>query len=167
MSRRTDFTIEQWLTLLDAGPAIARAVASAAGSRGASERELETFVEMVQDAATAESGDTLLGDLVVDLQQRLASGAVPTPAEPYAEGIEIARRAGALLSVVADPRHAEAIRDFLMRVAHRVAATAREGGLLGVGGEQVSGPEVDVISEIADALGADPSAGASWESEGA
>jgi hypothetical protein len=156
MTRRTDFTTDQWLTLLDAGPAIARAVANVAGSPGQTEDELEAFVDIVQDAASSETGDTLLGDLVTELSQRLATGSVPPPgSDVFYEGIETARRAGAILSVVAEPVHAEAIRDWLMRVAHQVAASAREGGILGLGGEDVSRPEVDAISEIAYALGAE------------
>lgn len=167
MTRRADFTDEQWTSLLEAGPAIARTVATAAGSGRQTERELEAFVDMVQDAASAAAGDTLLTDLVVELQQRIASGAIAPPNEPYFDGIEAARRAGAILSVVADPTHGEAIRDWLLQVARRVAESAREGGLLGVGGEDVSRPEETAISEIAYALGADPTAGTAWEAEGA
>lgn len=167
MTGRTDFTTEQWLTLLDAGPAIARAVASAAGSRGQTEHELDAFVDIVQDAASSESGDALLGELITELSQRLASGSVPpASADPYYEGIETARRAGAILSVVAEPAQAEAIRNWLMRVADQVARSAREGGLLGLGGDDVSRPEQDAISEIAYALGAEPTSGSSAAPEG-
>jgi hypothetical protein len=38
-------------------------------------------------------------------------------------------------------------------VAEKVAGAAKEGGLFGLGGEQVSGGEVAAINEIGEALG--------------
>jgi hypothetical protein len=40
-----------------------------------------------------------------------------------------------------------------MRVANAVASASREGGILGLGSEEVSRPERDTIESIADALG--------------
>lgn len=170
MTRRGDFTSDQWATLLDAIPQAARAVAAAAGSRRQSEDELHEFIDLVEDSAGEEAGDLLLGDLVLDLHGRLASGGAPAPADAstaYTAALETTRRAGAILSVVAEPVQAEAVRDWFVHALLRVAAAAREGGVLGVGGTAISPGEQVVVSELADAFGADPTSGTSAESEGA
>jgi hypothetical protein len=170
MTRRTDFTSDQWATLLEAVPMAARAVASAAGHTRQTEDELHEFVDLVEDSAAEEAGDLLLGDLVLDLHGMLASGGVPGPGDPemaYINALETTRRAGAVLGVVADPIQAESVRDWFVRAMLRVAAAAREGGVLGIGATAISPGEQVVISELAEAFGADPTSGHAMESEGA
>jgi hypothetical protein len=170
MTRRSDFTSDQWATLLDAIPQAARAVASAAGSARQTEDELHEFIDLVEDSAAEEAGDLLLGDLVLDLHGMLAAGGLAAPADPstaYIGALETTRRAGAILSVVAEPVQAEAVRDWFAGAMLRVAAAAREGGVLGVGGTAISPGEQVVMSELAEAFGADPTSGTAAESEGA
>jgi hypothetical protein len=144
----------QWQQLLAAPPAIARAVSAVAGSAGATEVELEAFIGLVDRTAHEESGDPLLADLAARLYGALSSGAVADPSDdPVAEGINAARQAGAILAVLPDESAARGVRLWLLRVANTVAAAAREGGLLGIGGEDVSQPERDTVNAIADALG--------------
>jgi hypothetical protein len=144
----------QWQQLLDAAPAIARAVAATAGSAGRTEVELDAFIGLVDRTAAEESGDSLLGDLVGRLHTNLSAGAVPAASDDVVvEGIHAARQAGALLAVLPDEADARAVRLWLMRVANAVASASREGGILGLGAEDVSRPERDTIESIADALG--------------
>ncbi|HSH22208.1 MAG TPA: hypothetical protein VK992_06320 [Candidatus Caenarcaniphilales bacterium] len=144
----------QWQQLLAAPPAIARAVSAAAGPLKGTELELEAFVGLVDRTAHEDSSDGLLGDLAARLHASLSSGAVAAPGDDVvAEGIHAARQAGALLAVLPDEAAARAVRLWLMRVANTVAAASREGGLLGIGGEDVSRPERDTLNAIADALG--------------
>ena len=163
MTRRTDFTLDQWATLLDAVPTAVRAVAGAAGSSRQTEQELHEFVDLLQDAANEAIGDGLVGDLVADLRGRLASGGGREPVAPetaYVNALELARKAGAILAVVADPAQAKSVRDWFVGVLLRVGAAAREGGVLGIGGEAISPGEEVVIVELAEAFGADaPPAG--------
>lgn len=162
MTRRTDFTSEQWATLLSAVPLAAQAVAAAAGSSRGSEDELHEFVDLVEDATGEPSGDQLLADLVADLHGQLASGGSPQPGDAetaYTDTLEVCRRAGAYLAVVADPVQADAVRAWTSRALWRVAVAAKEGGLLGIGAEAVSPAEDVVISELAEAFGADPAIG--------
>jgi hypothetical protein len=153
MSERRAFTSEQWQALVDAPPAIARAVASVAGSAGQTETELGAFLELV-DQAAADAPGGLLGALVGDVHGRLAGGLPPEPRpDPFMDGLEAARRAGAILSVQADPADAARVRAWLLSVAQVVASAAREGSVLGIGGEQVSHREEQTIAAIRDALG--------------
>ncbi len=154
MTDRQAFTQEQWLALVEAAPAIARAVASTAGSAGQSETELGAFIQLVEQAA-ADAPTGLLGAVVGDTYGRLAGG-LPAPdgSDLYMAGIEAARRAGAILDVQADPSEAARVRAWYLSVAQKVAEASREGGVLGIGGEKVSNFEREAIKAIADALGA-------------
>lgn len=165
MTRRADFTSDQWATLLDAFPRAAAAVAVSSGSSAQTVEELGAFVAIVGETVADDAGDLLLGDLVEDLQGRLASGGgVPIdPATAYMDGIAAAREGGAVLAVVADPVQADLVCSWFIRVLYRVAEAAREGGLLGLGGAQVSDRERTAISELAEAFGADPTEGHAHE----
>ena len=155
MTERRAYTSEQWRALVDAAPAIARAVASVAGSQGQVETELGAFIALV-DQAAADAPGGLLGLVVGDVHGRLAGGVEPEPAgDAFMDGLEAARRAGAILAVQADPPEAARVRAWLLSVAQVVAAAAREGGVLGIGGEQVSYREEQTIAAIRDALGVD------------
>jgi ParB-like chromosome segregation protein Spo0J len=155
MSERDAFTPEQWQALVEAPPAIARAVASVAGSPGQTETELGAFLELVDRAAADDAGG-LLGAIVGDVHGRLAGGLPPEPLEnAFMDGVEAARRAGAILSVQADPSEAARVRAWMLSVAQVVASAAREGGVLGIGGEHVSEREEQTIAAIRDALGVD------------
>jgi hypothetical protein len=68
-------------------------------------------------------------------------------------GIEAARIAGAILSTEADPADAERVGLWLLSVAQVVAEATPEGGLIGIGGDQVSQHEREAIAVIRDALG--------------
>jgi hypothetical protein len=153
MTERDTFTADQWRSLIDAAPAIARAVAVTVGSISQTVSELRAFVELVDRTASDDPGG-LLGAIVSDLHGRLAGG-MPTepPVDHFMNGIEAARIAGAILSVKADPVDAERVRAWFLSVAQVVAEAAREGGILGIGGEQVSQHEKEAIAAIRDALG--------------
>lgn len=144
----------QWQQLLEAPPAIARAVAAVAGSGARSEMELDAFVGLLDRTAHEEAADSLLGQLASRLHASMSAGTIAAPGEDVVvEGVHSARQAGAILAVLPDEAEARAVRLWMMRVANTVAAAAREGGLLGIGAEDVSTSERDTINAIADALG--------------
>jgi hypothetical protein len=151
---REPFTDDQWQQLQEAGPAIARAVAAAAGSAGQTEAELESFLRLVDRTQTDSTDPELLGQLISEVHTLIAAGSLAAPTEDaIADGIHAARRAGAVLAVVADEQDARAVRLWLLDVARTVAQAAREGGILGLRSEDVSGPERETIAAISDALG--------------
>ena len=99
---------------------------------------------------------------MADVHGLLASGGVPADADPetaYTDALETTRKAGAILAVVADPVQADSVRTWFSRAMWRVAAAAKEGGVLGIGAEAISPGEEVVISELTDAFGADPTVG--------
>ena len=156
MSTKADISSANWAALVDAAPAIARAVASSAGGSSQSVAELDAFVQFVSDAAVASDGQGLLDQLVADVSGRLAAGVPPVGGDAYMDGLELARKAGAIVAVELEPDEATAVRAWYLAAAARVAKSVREGGVLGIGSTDVSTWERETIQSIADALGADP-----------
>ena len=154
MSNKESFSADHWSTLVEAGPAIARAVSFSAGSKGQSEGEMAAYAAFVA-TATGQGGASLVGTLAAEVNGWLAS---PPPMEgsddPFTDGLEVARKAGAILAVASDPADAEALIAWYLAGADAVAQAAREGGILGLGGEQLSAWEIQTIGSIRDALGA-------------
>ena len=153
MSTKADLSATNWAALVEAAPAIARAVSASSPSAAHSETELGAFVEFVSDAAAGAGTDDILGQLVSDVSARLAVGVEPVRGDAYADGLEQARRAGAIVAVELEPAEADAIRAWYLAAAQAVAAAAREGGVLGIGATDVSTWERQTIQSIADALG--------------
>lgn len=153
MARET-FTEQQWQQLVEAAPAVARAVSAAAGSRGKTELELEAFLRLLEETRNDTDGHGLLGELTADIHSRLSTGTLGLQVDDVvADGIHAARQAGALLGIEDDEHDARAVRYWLMEVARTVASASREGGILGIGGRDVSAPEQETMAAIADALG--------------
>jgi hypothetical protein len=149
------YTEQQWLELTDAAPAIARAVASVSGSAGQSEVELDAFLTLLHETGDAQSdaGSNLLGRLVSDVKGRLAGGISMPETDAMTDGQQAARKAGALLEIYPDAAQAREVRLWLLDVARRVAQSARDGGVFGIGGQEISSAESDTLLSIGDALG--------------
>jgi hypothetical protein len=60
--------------------------------------------------------------------------------------------AARLVEQKATPEEAEQYRQFILRVADVVAHAAKEGGVLGIGGKEVSEQEQAVLDELAAKL---------------
>jgi hypothetical protein len=155
MTTKADISPGNWAALVSAGPAIARAVSASAGSTGSSETELGAYIQFVSDASIEASDESILGRLVADVANLLAVGVDAVSGDAYTEGIEQARRAGAILAVELEPGEATAIRGWYLASASRVAQAAREGGILGIGASDMSTWERETIASIADALGSE------------
>lgn len=150
-----EFNDHQWQRLVDAGPQIALAVAASGGSPRQSVAELDAFLRMVDEAADDSDGGGVLARLAVDTRGKLAAGMLRgSQDDALPDGIHAAREAGAILAVHADQQEARVLRQWLLSVAHIVAGAARDGGVLGIGGRDVSDVEKDTMDAIADGLGA-------------
>lgn len=150
-----DFSDHQWQRLAEAGPQIALAVAASSGSPKQSVTELDAFLRLVDETADESEAAGLLGPLAAATRDKVASGMLTGNTEDaIPDGIQAAREAGAILAVQADEQEARALRQWLLEVAHTVASAARDGGVLGIGGQDVSKVEQETMAEIADGLGA-------------
>ena len=59
----------------------------------------------------------------------------------------------ATLARHAEPADVDAYKQFILDLAHRVASAKKEGGVLGIGGKEVSEAEQAALDEISTALG--------------
>jgi hypothetical protein len=164
VTTKADLTPANWAALVDAAPAIARAVAASAGGESQSVAELDAFVQFVSESADESGRDSVVDQLVTDVRGRLASGVEAVSGDAFTDGLELARRAGAILAVELEPAEATAVRAWYVGAARRVAGAAREGGVLGIGGSDLSSWERETLKAVSDALGAelprdDPGAG--------
>ncbi len=155
MTTKADLTPGNWAALVDAAPAIARAVAASAGGESQSVAELDAFVQFVSEAADETGRDSVVDQLVGDVRGRLATGVEPASGDAITDGLELARRAGAIIAVELEPAEATAVRAWYVAAARRVASAAREGGVLGIGSTELSSWERDTLKAVSDALGAE------------
>ena len=149
------YTEQQWQELTDAAPAIARGVAWISGPPSESEAELDAFVKFVEDSYVhlPQGNESLLSRLVNAVHGKLEGGVGGPTGDAMIDGLQAARKASALLELYPDVAQAREAREWLLDVGRRVADAKREGGLFGIGGEQVSSPETDTLMYLADALG--------------
>lgn len=69
-----------------------------------------------------------------------------------AEVLAACRQAVQVLAARADPADSAAYRQWVQSVAARVCGASRSGGLLGIGGDQVSPAELQFLDDLAVAL---------------
>src|SRR5262245_9128637 len=151
MTAKSDFTPEQWQTVLAGPPAAGLMIAAA--QRGGSFRESFSIARAYTDARKQHGASQLLDDIVSEK---------PKIERPHARSAEELQQ-GALaqlresLSAVeqhADAAEVTAYKQFVVGLAADVARAHREG-FLGFSGERVSDAEREAVSQVASALGVD------------
>ena len=159
MSARDKFTPDEWNNLLRVPMLAAYAVAGAAPSKQEDfVREMAAVAEGVAEGERQSPSDSLLGAVIADIVANAEDGrAGPTervaPGEVRGRALEACRAAAAALAAKAEAGEAHEYKRWVLVGAERVASAAKEGGLFGLGGEQVSGGEVAAINEIGEAIG--------------
>ena len=159
MSVKDKFTREEWKSLLKAPMLAAYAVAGAAPSKQDDFiREMAAVADGVVEGEQRAAKDSLLGAIIADIVANAEDGrAGPTervsPGEVRVRALEVCRAAAAALATKVSAGEADEYKRWVLGVAERVAAAAKEGGLFGLGGEQISGGEVAAINEIGEAIG--------------
>ena len=144
MTAKTDFTEEEWKTVLEAPPSAGLIVI--ASDRGGSIRETFSMAKAYTEARK-EHGESELLDEIVSTKPKVDRGGAHSPEEMKATALQHLRDAVAVLERKALPEEVEDYRRFVLTVADRVANAHREGG------HQVSDAERAVLEEIAAALG--------------
>lgn len=158
MSVKDRFTSEQWNNLLKAPMLAAYAVAGAAPSRQEDfVREMAGVAEAVVEVEHGLAKDSLLGEVIAEIvanaeDDRRGPTEKLSLDEARARAIETCREVAAILETKVSPAEAYQYKRWVLVVAEKVAEAAKEGGLFGFGGEQVSGSEVAAINEIGEAI---------------
>lgn len=160
MSNTDDFSPREWALLADAPLAAATAVALA--TPGGGEEEAETILSGWREVGAMFPDSPLVQRLVRDFDPSQggdepdSSPAYEDPDEAVAALIDHALNrcaaAARLLGERADPLDLDDYRKFVLNLAYRVARSAGEGRLFGLGAATVSAEEREVLDAIAQAL---------------
>jgi hypothetical protein len=164
MADKTTFTKDEWTLLLES-PLVAGVAVSAADPNGLWGLLKESFasgsalVHAKTDAGInplikAVAADFISGDgksaVREGVREKFGGGQA---AGVKTKSIDSLRQVSALLAAKA-PGDAAAFKDWLRQISQRTAEAATEGGgLLGIGGIQVSDAEKATLAEISTALG--------------
>lgn len=159
MSVKDNFTTEEWKTLLQAPMLVSYAIAGADPSgQDGFVQEMSAVADAITEGGQRATKDSLLSAVVADIlanaddeqrgqTEKLAVG------EVKARALENCRAVAALLQTKASAEEASEYKRWIIGVAYKVASAAKEGGVFGFGGTQISGSEVNIINEIGEAIG--------------
>jgi hypothetical protein len=152
MTTKSEFNAEEWERVAQA-PALAGLMVAMA-ERGGTIRESLALGKAYAAARRDGGGSELLEQIVATAPQL-----DPTSMGP-AEGLreQLTQRIRDAVGIVeekATPEEADEYRQFVLRLADVVAHAHKEGGVLGIGGKEVSERERAVLDELAGLLATD------------
>jgi hypothetical protein len=148
MTTKAEFNAEEWERIAQA-PALG-ALSIILADRGGSIRESVALAKAYAEARR-DSGSELIEQLVAS-PPRLDPTSVG-PRDQLRE--QISQRAADAVRLVeerATPEEAGDYRDFILRLADVVAHAHKEGGVLGIGGKEVSEEERAALDQLAATL---------------
>jgi hypothetical protein len=151
MTRKAHFNAEEWAAVAEAPLLAGMRVATAA--RGGTIRESIAMGRVYTEARRNQGQSELLDDLVSSAPAVDPTGTA-TPGELERVSAERLREAIRILEEKATPEEVDAYRRFVIDVAEAAARAHREGGFLGIGGEEISEREQAALDEIRRTLGA-------------
>ena len=154
MSRKADYNAEEWSTIVN-GPLYA-GMRVISAERGGTLRETLAMGQVYQEARQQHGDSELLNELVKsppaidpDRVREAGGDLAAVTAQQLREAIRI-------LEAKAAPEEVDAYKRFVMTVAQTVASAHKEGGFLGLGGQEISDAENQALDEISTSLGAPP-----------
>jgi len=152
MTKKSDFNAEEWSLVLE-GPPIAGMTVMAA-ERGGTLRESVSMGKAYTEARQAQGAGELLDEIVAanpefDRQRFRSAEDLKT------QGPRRLTEAVQLLDQRATPQEVDAYKSFILDLADRVARAHKEGGVLGLGGKEVSASEQAALDQIRAVLGSD------------
>ncbi|MCA1564425.1 MAG: hypothetical protein LC803_01965 [Acidobacteria bacterium] len=158
MTVKDKFTPEEWKSLLRAPMLAAYAVAGAAPSKQDDfVREMGAVAEGVIEGEGRAAKGSILEAVIADIYAN-ADDDQRGPTEKLAldevkvRALTTCRAAATALETKAGAEEAYEYKRWVLVVAEKVAAAAKEGGVFGFGGEQISGSEIATINEIGEAI---------------
>lgn len=162
MTTQTDYTKEEWQTILRA-PVMAGMVVMLTSQSGPFQMVKEMFAvgQALAEVEKEGASNELIRSLVTAAKSVKSEDLQPT--EKF-ETVEAARRyaldqlrqTAALVNQKAPAQEAQGFRQWLVSIGPKVAAAAKEGGFLGFGGVQITEEERAAITEISTVLGVTP-----------
>src|SRR5262245_20964049 len=160
MVAKNDFTAAEWTTLRDTPYLVGVATLMAGSSGLATIRESIALAQGIMDNQS--SNIPFIRDLTSrpEMQSSQASmrqtfgpsGTKPTPENVRRVALEQARSAISVLESKAGKEEVDTYRRMLYSLAEKVASAAREGGILGFGGVQISEGEASFLSDLRNTI---------------
>jgi hypothetical protein len=148
VTAKSDFTEEEWKTILEAPPSAGLIVILS--DRGGSIRETFSMASAYTEARK-QHGESELLDEITSAKPETDHTRAGSHEELKQHNLDNIRQAVALLKTKATAQEVEEYRKFISDLAERVAE-ARKEGFLGLSGERVSDDERAAITEIEAAL---------------
>jgi hypothetical protein len=143
MTRKADFSAEEWQLILEAPPSAGMIVVTA--QRGGTFRETIAMAKSYAEARQ-QHGESELLDEIVSAKPERDHTHYHSPDDLKQHGLQHVRDSVELLERKATPVEVEEYRQFIVNLTHKVAAAHREHG------QDVSEPEQAAIDEIVAAL---------------
>jgi hypothetical protein len=143
MTTKSDFSTEEWQLVLEAPPSAGMIVVTA--QRGGSFRETIAMAQAYVEARQQHGESELLDEIVAAKPERDHTH-YHSPEELKQHGLQHLRDSAALLERKATPAEVDEYRQFIVTLAHKVAAAHREHG------QEVSEAEQAAIDDITAAL---------------
>jgi len=172
MSVKDQFNDDEWF-LLSSTPAMIGAAMSAAAPSGvigtvkemtasmrASVQGLSDYPQSELINALLEKADNWdeakekMSDYREKAKSRLDTASIKSREELQAHVLNDCMTAAKLVDEKCSPEEARVYKEWAVKIANKVAVAAKEGGILGFGGERVSAEESELIAKIETALGA-------------
>jgi len=172
MGIKDDFTDDEWF-LLSSTPAMIGAAMSSAAPSGvigtvkemtASMRatvqglndypDSELVTALLEKAENWDEAKEKMQDYKEKAKARLDGAAIKSREELQAHVLADCTAAAKLVDEKCSASDAQNYKEWSVKVANKVAEAAKEGGILGFGGERVSAAESELIVRIETALGA-------------
>lgn len=151
MTAKTDFTDEEWTTILQGPPSAGMYVAFS--QKGGSIRESFSMAKAYAEAKQQPGGSQLI-DEIVATKPEVDKTRLPSIEAMEAHLLENVGKAVQLMDAKADPSEKGEYGKFIVGLAERVAEAHREG-FLGMSGERVSDTEREAVKKIAETVGAE------------
>ena len=144
MTGKSDFTDEEWETVLQGPPAAGTIVATS--SKGGTFKESFAIAKSYAEARQEHGASELL-DAIVSAKPKVDRHLGHSLEEVKSNGLQHVRDAVAVLETKATPEEVDDYRRFVLTLAEKVANAHREDGVA------VSGLEQGAIADITEALG--------------
>src|SRR5687768_14837651 len=157
MANKSDFTPEEWKTIVAAAPLVGLALtcASPSGPWGVMKEMLSMGMAMAE-MLQKDSANALISELAADLKARQTKAEPPQgmkdPEQCKEAALNHVRAVNDLIDRKVKPDEGDEFKKWLLAVGRRVAEASNEGGIFGFGGERVSDAEKNVLRQIAFAL---------------
>ena len=154
MTTKADFNADEWSVVVE-GPVFA-GMRVITADRGGTLRESLAMGRVYQEARAQHGQSELLDALATSPPSLDPSRVQGAGGDIGGVATERLREAMRVVESKATPEEVDAYKRFVMSVAQAAAGAHKEGGFLGVGGQQVSEAENRALDEISTTLGTPP-----------